>query len=472
MFNSRFTPWLFALLLAAVFGCGATPPADPSTPTAPSTAATPDAAESPKAEIQWLHDAYSTALTQATQSGRPLVVDMWANWCHTCLSMKHYVLNDPSLAPYADRFIWLALDTDREQNAEPVEQFPINVWPTFFIVNPADQSILARFQGAASLEQFKGFVEHGERLYRELAESGSAAPCGRPTHLIRRGDQAAMLGDLTTAIEAYRGALSAAEQGWERGPEVLVDLIGTLYAAEKWSECVELGLGRIEDTGTSASATDFIYRARACARKLDAADKRRSVLNERAAKRLTTLIDDPQGALSADDRSDAMVALRSIRLEQNDETAARAVALKQLAMLDDAANRAATPQAAATFNWPRAEVYVYLGRGAELIPALEASMRALPEDYDPPYRLAWVAYRTGDLDKALDAVNKALDLAYGPRKGRMLSLLADIHRDRGDRDNERKAREQTIEHLESLPEGLVSPRQLDSARKALADIKR
>ena len=79
-----------------------------------------------------------------------MVLDMWAPWCHTCLSMQEYVLSDPSLAPLAERFAFVALDTDREVNAAVVGRFPVASWPTFFVVSPEDEAVQARFVGAAS----------------------------------------------------------------------------------------------------------------------------------------------------------------------------------------------------------------------------------------------------------------------------------------------------------------------------------
>ena len=44
----------------------------------------------------------------------------------------------------------------------------------------------------------------------------------------------------------------------------------------------------------------------------------------------------------------------------------------------------------------------------DLLPALEASCRALPQDYDPPYRLGWVRFKIGRHRPALAAAAREL----------------------------------------------------------------
>src|ERR1700690_1905413 len=71
----------------------------------------------PRGALVWHEDDYEGARACAKQRGVPLVVDMWARWCHTCLSMSQYVLADPALAPFADRFVFAGIDTDKPGNA-------------------------------------------------------------------------------------------------------------------------------------------------------------------------------------------------------------------------------------------------------------------------------------------------------------------------------------------------------------------
>jgi len=67
-------------------------------------------------------------------------------------------------------------------------------------------------------------------------------------------------------------------------------------------------------------------------------------------------------------------------------------------------------------------------------PCWRRAKRALPDDYNPPSRLAIVHLRLGELTEALAAVDRALPKAYGPRKGYVLSIKANILDKQGQRD--------------------------------------
>lgn len=430
------------------------------------------AAETPAAVtsgIEWIHDDYPAALARAKETNRPIVIDMWAPWCHTCLSMQHYILIDPGLADRADRFVWLAIDTDKEKNAPVVAKFPVSAWPTFFVVGP-DESIGARHLGSATVKQFRGLLDQGERGVREGDDSLAE---GSPLWHVRDGDRKAAGGDPKAAAAAYGAAIGGAPAEWPRRAEILVSWISALHKAGDTRTCFELG-ARLEETvsALSASTADFAYYANACAKAVagDVGAERANQFRANAVTTITRVLEDETAGLSIDDRSDGWRIVRELHLGRGDEAVAVAVAAAEVQrqLLDDAAEEAQSAHAAMTYNWPRSEVYVYLGRGEDLLADLEKSAAALPTEYDPPYRLAWVLSKLGRYDEALAAAKKAKALVYGPRKGRVLELMASIHQAAGDQAAERKLREATVAHYESMPDGQRSDSAIARAKKALA----
>ncbi len=411
--------------------------------------------------IAWIEDDYASALACARAREVPLVLDLWAPWCHTCLSMQSAVLPDPSFLPLADRFVFASLDTDREGNAAAVAAYPLSAWPTFYVVS-SDEAVLARFVGAASVPQFHAFLYAGASAATSQGVAGPAA-------LLLDAERALADEDLVAAETALTAALAAAPPGWVRGPDALGSLIHTRARRGDVAGCVTLAETSLDATGAAASATDFLGTALGCANKLAIVDApRAAAFRARARARLEGLLADPSAQLSVDDRSDAMVYVRELLEAAGDKPAAIATAEKQRQLLEDAAAQAPSPHAAMTYNWQRAEVHVYLGRPLDIVAALERSAADLPGEYDPPARLGWIYLKAGKLAEAERWTDVALALSYGPRKARFLTQRADIAAAQGDRDGEFAARDAVVALWTSLPPSQASPEALAKAHAMLA----
>jgi tetratricopeptide (TPR) repeat protein len=98
---------------------------------------------------------------------------------------------------------------------------------------------------------------------------------------------------------------------------------------------------------------------------------------------------------------------------------------------------------------------------------LRASERDLPDDYNPPARLALAYKALKNYDEALAASDRALAKAYGPRKLGILQTRADIYKDKGDSAAARKTIEEAVKVAESLPDGQRSERAIASLKKKL-----
>ena len=454
--SHRLFPLLWPAALAAL-GCQGAQRVPAARPAAP-------------AAIVWRHDDYAAARKRAVDERKPLVIDMWAPWCHTCLSMQQTVLVDPSIRALADRFVWLAVDTDREGNAEVVGRYPVGAWPTFFVVSAEPHKVESRLVGSGTVLEFRDFLEHGERGWRET--SGQKGLDGPMRH-VRDGDRAAVARDWRAADEAYRKALASGDLG-ERLPDVLVAAIGVRYKAEDWAGCMDLGRRRLVDAAQTrtAKAADFAAYADMCAERsgdeTQARSLRAAIVAEGSPVRAVLM--DPKTPLSVDDRSDGLRILRDAHDALGQKDAGTALAEKQRALLLDAITRAPDARAAMTFNWPLAEVCARLGRPQDAIPILARSVDALPDEYDPPYRLAWLLVEAGRAREALPWAERSLGRVYGPRKARVQGLIAEIHHDLGDLDAERRARSAVVAIWEALSPEQANPAALTEARAALAKV--
>jgi len=420
--------------------------------------------------LEWYVDASTAALQDAKQNDKLLLVDLWAPWCHTCLSMREYVLTAAHLADVREQLVFLALDTERAENASALRRWPVSTWPTLYLVD-GDGNIQGRWVGAASPAQLSRFVRDGLRA-AEARRTGTLA-ADDPLALLIAGDRQSALGQLSEASTLYRQTLRAARSDWLRRPETWVALAGTLRKLEQPSECVDLGLDVLAKSdrqlGLTASATDFVYLVLDCARMLGAENTRSKALTLAAERKLRVLCEQGGPALTPDDRSDACGLLRESREALGDPLGERHAAEQRLRVLEAAAE--GVPDAVAlTYDYARSETLLYLQRAPEALALLEARERALPDDYNPPYYLARVYRELGQLDAALAALERALALAYGPRRAGMLTLKTDLLLAQGNKPLAKQTLEAQLAAYRALPEGQRQPTREASVAQRLSQL--
>src|SRR5262245_56422136 len=100
---------MFRLLVCASLFIGACKGKDKDGGATGSAAApkTEDPCKGQKLEgpIAWIADDYKNAIACAKQKQQPLVIDLWAPWCHTCLSMQTTVFLDKSFGDDNKKFV-------------------------------------------------------------------------------------------------------------------------------------------------------------------------------------------------------------------------------------------------------------------------------------------------------------------------------------------------------------------------------
>ena len=440
-------------------------PAVPVVESSPAT--TPADAETPpgsRGSIVWWENDVEGAVAAAQRAGRPILVDMWAPWCHTCLSMQAKVLVDPRVVAFADRYTWLAVDTDRPENASVVERLEMSMWPTFFILDPTGRSVLGIFGGAASAAQFEAFLGDG----LEAAGTANVDPLAVA---LASASQAVAQGRHEAARAALQSALAKAPANWPRRADVLVELARTLDKQGSAEGCAALGSRELASVAASraASTTDFVLYISRCIESLPAAT--RDELRGAMRDALVALSNDAAASLSVDDRSDLLYNLRRLQETLGADDAAKTAARRQRDLLKRAYDAAGTPEEAKIYAWPRAEVHVYLGEGEALIPDLERLAQTLPDAYDPPYRLGWLLHKTGRSKAAVEPLRRALARVYGPRKAHVWATLAEVYEALGRRSEALEARRDAVAHLERMPTTSRNAKALVAAKTALRELE-
>ena len=444
-----------AACLTLVLACSRSPApsAAPAPPTAPPTA--PVAAQvEPAHGPAFLADDWDEAQRRALANGTLLFVDAWAPWCHTCWSMRRDVLHDASLSSFADRVTFVEIDTDRPHNAAFLARYPVRGWPTFFAIDPSSGAMLALQAGSMSLAETIAFLD------RALALRTSTAPADLA---LAAGYRALQSGDARAAASRFE---EAAKLGGPRHTEAATAAYRAWREAKDFAACVRTATAALDAVEGSAAAGATASYLLMCAAELPQGDGARGAAEQAAQAKLEALMRSPAAGAAVDDRADVMINLAERYQEQGRQDDARALHEQRLKLLEDDA-RSADPIAARVHDYARMNSYLALGRGDEAVALFRARIAQLPDDYEAHARLASTLYKLERFDEAAPVAERAVALAYGPRRLRYLHMLADIKNRRGDVPGERAALEQLVHDNDMLDAKL---RLDDLASKAKAKL--
>jgi tetratricopeptide (TPR) repeat protein len=355
--------------------------------------------------------------------------------------MRAYVLPDARLRKLAGRVVWLSIDTEQPRNRAFVEKFPILVWPTLLAIDPATEQVVLRWMGTATAPEIERLALDAERAVRARSRS--------------RADQALAAADRSMgerrygeAARAYREAIDAGGAPWSRRQRAYEALVQALSMAGDPPACAAAAKEAVPALPPGAAARAAALGL-SCARDVGDEAARKVALGalEPAALRLL----DAKGVL-ADDRSSLYDELAQTREARGDAAGAKELGRRWLAFLEREAARARTPVARGAFDGQRVAAALRAGEPARVLPALLASDGELPPSYVTPTLLGVVYLELGRPREALAAAERALALAEGPRRIRVLVLRASAELALDERAAARATLEQALSESAALPE--------------------
>jgi tetratricopeptide (TPR) repeat protein len=172
-----------------------------------------------------------------------------------------------------------------------------------------------------------------------------------------------------------------------------------------------------------------------------------------------------------DDRSGLYGTLVDARDRQHDEAGGKAEAAAWLDWLDVQAKTAPSPEARAALDGYRVGAAQRAGAPERVLAAVQSSERELPNDYNPPARLAIILREMGRYDDALAASDRALRMVYGPRKLTLLDARATILDKKGDANGAKAVLREALDYAGTLPASQRPKRMIASIEKRLGQVE-
>jgi len=358
--------------------------------------------------------------------------------------MRATVLNDPALAKQAGRFVWLSINTEDRRNAEFVKHAAVDGLPTYLVEDARDEEIALRWLGSATAPQLAKLLDDGERAVSE-ATAGDPA-----TQALARADRLDGEHKSAEAIEAYKEALKLAAPDWPRRARCVTSLVLAAAVAGDEETCARTAIEEAPSLPRDTTFANVTGTGLGCAEQApEEAEWRADALA--ALEPMVVEALDLDGVL-ADDRSSLYGALVDLHDERGDTAGSKELAERWLSFLESETAKAPDAESRAAFDSHRIGAALALGQLERVVPALLASERDLPDDYNPPARLAFLYGRLGQYDAALAAADRALARADGPRKLRIYDTRADVLTKKGDTAGARTTLEEALRFADGLPE--------------------
>jgi hypothetical protein len=377
--------------------------------------------------------------------------------------MRAFVFTDKALERQAGRFVWLSVNTEKRENAALLGKFPVKVWPSFFVIDPATEKIVFRWVGGATTPQ----------MVKILDDGAAAAGAGKKAAgaLLANADRLFAEGKNAEAATAYGDALRTLRKDSPSYPRAVESLLYALSSTNQPEACATAARDAFPNLKTSSSAANVAGSGLDCALSMKEGDPGKAGLVAALAADARRVLDGPKAGLAADDVSAVYQTVAEERKAAKDEAGEKKVLEAWLAYLEEQAAAAKTPAARTVFDAHLTTVCLALGRPERAVPALLASEKDFPDDYNPPQRLAILYGAMKKFDEALAASDRAMSLAYGPRKLVVYRTRVDLLKKKGDPDAARKTLQEMLAYAEALPAEQRSDRTIASIRKALEEAK-
>lgn len=121
------------------------------------------------------HTRTDEAFAEARKSGKPVLVDLYAQWCGWCKVMEREVFTTLKFQQYVERFVLLRVDVDDGASGSELQsRFSADSLPTLLLLDPK-QSLLGTIEGYLETDRLIARLDSELRKYDAFLASYQSA---------------------------------------------------------------------------------------------------------------------------------------------------------------------------------------------------------------------------------------------------------------------------------------------------------
>jgi len=365
------------------------------------------------------------------------------------------LLTRADLARYAGQFVWLELSYDEPRNQNFMSQYGPKATPTFFVISPKDEAVVAMQPGVMSFSELTRFLDRGAGTMQ--ARGGAPADAA-----LNRGDtlMARQPGD---AVKAYLEALQSAPTDWSHRELVQASLVQALQDSQQYQQCAETAAGYGARMKRDVLFVRTVVSGMWCLASTDQAlwvDSQLRALQPLAEEALSLPI------TVRDHRDSIYRTLMYIEVARKDSPAALKWGDRWLKELDETKPRSDDERSA--LDIARVENVQIVGDPVRILPALRASEKAMPDNYIASLRLAQMELAARRYDEAIASCRRGLNRRPGAfGKEWLLRIEAEALQDNGRATEARQLLQEALAAADQIPSREVRERQITAIKKSL-----
>lgn len=208
---------------------------------------------------QWL-TSEDEAIAQARKMDRPILVDLYADWCGWCKRLEEDVFSTPAFQSFAEDFVLLRVDTeDGGEGSRLQERYDALSLPTTLVLD-YQGVMIAEVKGYAPAAQYVATIQQEIKGFDELIRGFERfGQSDDPRVLGLLADEFHQRNDGSRAADIYRRIMATDQLTPETAIRIQYQLTDALRLAGRYGEAFE-ELGKVRREAIRATDGALVQR--------------------------------------------------------------------------------------------------------------------------------------------------------------------------------------------------------------------